>query len=152
MTNLYNDATSLTAVYTARVTGAGICAVAATSTDASSANFTMIVDDVTATVSGAVDGGVGVGYNFAALTFCSSCTGPSITTVTNGDIVLAFLIGFAPTLTFNSPFTATDLNTSVNSTNVAAAHDVQGAAGAINASWSNGGASFQVTAIVAIKP
>lgn len=96
------------------------------------------------------------GATYGSQAFCSSCTGPSLTTTVSGDLVInGFTSSSAVTsVTYTAPFAASPafFDNPSSGQSQGNGYDVQATAGPISASWTNGTAVSGGVMIVAVKP
>lgn len=141
-TSAGTDATTNQKVYIGTAS-TGSCTITASNTSGSGKDSDILAYEISNVLT-TVDGTPG----FAAVSFCTSCTGASTTTTFNGDMVLG-IVWFSPTITYSAPFVQ-DVNASPGGATMAGGHDVQGSAGAIAPSWTSAGSNY-VSATIAVK-
>ena len=126
-------------VYTGSIASGGSCTVSETATGGSAGIANVQLWEMSGT--NGLDGSPVFNYN---ATYCTtSCTGESITTTRNGDLVLyGFNVAVSTTISNFTPFSI-DLNTFVDITTFLLSHLVQTTAGSTNATFSiNNTAAF----------
>jgi len=140
-------ATSTTnaAIYISSSTAAGACTVNLGANNAGATDFTGVIYELAG--AGTVDGTPTVATSLN-VGFCTSCTGPSTTTATNGSIVLSYSTGSVTDGVLSAPFTA-DFNSDASHL-VLAGHKTQSTAGAVSATWTGSGSSWN-SSIVGVK-
>lgn len=148
-TLVQHDATNDQSIYVGSASSSGSCTVTESTTSSSNASVDVVGYDVSHALT-TTDGS-----NSALSAFCTSCSGPSITTTVNGDMVLSVTVesGTSHTDTVSSPFTQDYFSQNASSGDTQlAGHDLQATAGAINMSWTDSSGNNFYTLIVGLKP
>ena len=149
-TSAGHDATTNQSLYVGTATSSGTCTVTEAATSSVNTSLDIIGQDLQNTLTT-----TDVSPAFAAVSFCTaSCTGPSNTTSTNGDMVLSFYVsGTDVTPISGNNYTQDLAAVNVNSGNTQlAGHLIQSSAGATNMSWTQTTGASGIGAIISLKP
>jgi hypothetical protein len=135
------------AIYISSATSAGACTVTIAAASSGGLSLQGTIRELAGVIATA-----DVSSISQSVGFCTSCTGPSMTTSVSGDFVTcdALATGSAGTMAVTSPFTA-DVNTTGGVDQISG-YRVQASAGAISMAYTSSGGSGWIVNCVAVEP